>query len=205
MYKIPKVNLKWDSLYVYYLHSFKHLCGLFLSTDLKIELFLRWEICCLSMHHDTSIEGRETIAWHFLAANRSPLLWYTVVFLYYYTILLYYYLYSEMNKGKSEALQNKRKRKSSNLPPNLPFIASPPSPRPLANKMSTIQPNNSRYFSVQFSLGKFWLKFSSLGCLWQSFSHFLYVFVVYPRVLSWLRWSRFTYNTVVFWERFTNY
>ena len=132
MYKIPKVNLKWDSLYVYYLHSFKHLCGLILSTDLKIELFLRWEIWwrCLSMHHDTSIEGRETIAWHFLAANRSPLLWYTVVFLYYYIILLYYYLYSEMNKGKSEALQNKRKRKSSNLPPNLPFIASPPPPLP---------------------------------------------------------------------------
>ena len=61
-----------------------------------------------------------------------------------------------MNKGKSEALQNERKRKSSNLPPNLPFIASPPpSPRPLANKMIAIQPNNSRYFSVQFSLGKF--------------------------------------------------
>ena len=174
MYKIPKVNLKWDSLYVYYLQSFKHLCGLILSTDLKIVLFLRWEIWwrCLSMHHDTSIEGRETIAWHFLAANRSPLLWYTVVFLYYYIILLYYYLYSEMNKGKSEALQNKRKRKSSNLPPNLPFIASPPP-----------------------ALGKFWLKFSSLCCLWQSFSHFLCVFVVCPRVLSWQTGSRFADNT----------
>ena len=33
-----------------------------------------------------------------------------------------------MNKDKSEALQNKRKKISSNLPPNLPFIASPPPP-----------------------------------------------------------------------------
>ena len=129
MYKIPKVNLKWDSLYVYYLHSFKHLCGLFLSTDLKIELFLRWEICCLSMHHDTSIEGRETIAWHFLAANRSPLLWYTVVFLYYYIILLYYYLYSKMNKGKSEALQNKRKKFKFTTKFTI-YRLPPPPPRP---------------------------------------------------------------------------
>ena len=172
------MNLKWDSLYVYYLHSFKHLCGLFLSTDLKIELFLRWEIWrrCLSMHHNTSIEGRETIAWHFLAANRSPLLWYTVV---YYIILLYYYLYSEMNKGKSEALQNKRKKVQ--IYHQIYHLSPPP------------------------ALGKFWLKFSSLCCLWQSFSHFLCVFVVCPRVLSWLRWSRFTYNTVAFWERFTIY
>ena len=181
MYKIPKVNLKWDSLYVYYLHSFKHLCGLFLSTDLKIELFLRWEICCLSMHHDTSIEGRETIAWHFLAANRSPLLWYTVVFLYYYIILLYYYLYSKMNKGKSEALQNKRKKFK--FTTKFTIYRLPPPP----------------------ALGKFWLKFSSLCCLWQSFSHLLCVFVVCPRVLSWLRWSRFTCNTVAFWKRFPIY
>ena len=182
MYKIPKVNLKWDSLYVYYLHSFKHLCGLFLSTDLKIELFLRWEIWrrCLSMHHDTSIEGRETIAWHFLAANRSPLLWYTVVLLYYYIILLYYYLYSKMNKGKSEALQNKRKKFK--FTTKFTIYRLPPP-----------------------ALGKFWLKFSSLGCLWQSFSHFLCVFVVCPRVLSWLRRSCFADNTVAFWERFTIY
>ena len=39
-----------------------------------------------------------------------------------------------MNKGKSEALQNKRKRKSSNLPPNLPFIASPPPLPPPSSK-----------------------------------------------------------------------
>ena len=29
MYKLPKVNLKWDNLYVYYLRSFKHLYGIF--------------------------------------------------------------------------------------------------------------------------------------------------------------------------------
>ena len=78
MYKLPKVNLKWDNLYVYYLRSFKHLCGIFLSTDLTIEWFLRWQIWrrYLSMH--PSIEGRETITLHFLETNRSPLLWYTV-------------------------------------------------------------------------------------------------------------------------------
>ena len=75
MYKLPKVNLKWDSLYVYHLRSFKHLCGLFLSTDLRIEWVLRWQIWrrYLSMHHDTSIEGwKPDNRMIFLAANRSP-------------------------------------------------------------------------------------------------------------------------------------
>ena len=65
MFKPPKVNLKWDSLYVYYLSSFNRLCGLVLSTDLRIEWVSRWQIWrrYLSMH--PSIEGRETIAWYF--------------------------------------------------------------------------------------------------------------------------------------------
>ena len=56
-----------------------------------------------------------------------------------------------MNKGKSEALKNKQKKVQIY---HQIYHLSPP-PRSLANKMSTIQPNNSRYFSVQFSLGKF--------------------------------------------------
>ena len=44
MYKLPKVNLKWDNLYVYYLRSFKNLYGIFLSTDLRKEWFLRRQI-----------------------------------------------------------------------------------------------------------------------------------------------------------------
>ena len=47
------------------MRSFKHLCGLVLSTDLRIEWVSRWQIWrrYLSMH--PSIEGRETIAWYF--------------------------------------------------------------------------------------------------------------------------------------------
>ena len=108
-----------------------------MSTDLKTELFLRWEIWrrCLSMHHDTSIEGRETF---FSSKQKSTFMIYGG-FLYYYIILLCYYLYSEMNKGKSEALQNKQKKVQIY---HQIYHLSPP-------------PRNSRYFSVQFSLGKF--------------------------------------------------
>ena len=73
-------------------------------------------------------------------------LYYYIILLYYYIILLYYYLYSEMNKGKSEALQNKQKKVQ--IYHQIYHLSPPPSS--LANKMSTIQPNNSRYFSGKF-------------------------------------------------------
>ena len=150
----------------------------------------------------------------FLAVNRSPLLWYTVDVFFclnnqrIFVLQLYIYM----------VLQLVVNRKSSSKRTSWLYLETPTlvnryfqvllaPPPPSINKIIAIQPNNSRFFSVQFSLGKFWLKFSSLGCLcsWQSLSLFLCVFVVCPRVLSWLRWSRFADNTVAFWERFKIY
>ena len=164
MYKIPKVNLKWDNLYVYYLHSFKHLCGLFYVNWFENRIiFALGNLATLSKHASWYLNrGPGDNHMTFFSSKQKSTFMIYGGFLYYYIILLYYYLYSEMNKGKSEALQNKQKKVQIY---HQIYHLSPP-PRSLANKMSTIQPNNSRYFSVQFSLGKFWLKFSSLCCLW---------------------------------------
>ena len=58
-------------------------------------------------------------------------------------------------------------------------------PPPPALPCPPIQPNNSRFFRVQFSLRKFWLKFSNLRCLclWQSSFFFVCLWSMSARPL----------------------
>ena len=80
MYKLPKVNLKWDNLYFYYLRSFNICVGFFYQFINWFENRMIFALANLAtLYKHASLNSRPgDNRMIFLAANRSPLLWNTV-------------------------------------------------------------------------------------------------------------------------------